>query len=126
MKIQLLPPPTRTLVPIRVLVSGEAELSSLRVVVTPMQGGSASAFTIPMKAASLSSGEERFLEGTFWLEQEGDYEISATSHQVDRVTERFRVREQSFLSFPVEFGIFMVSLIVVGMGLILWQRRKQA
>lgn len=121
MKIHLSQKTTRTLVPIQIRI--EEPSSSLRVVVTPTgeKAVAQDSFSIPMK----KTGEG--WQGSFWLEQPGDYELTAFS-QTQKASEHFHVKEQVFLSFPVEFGIFLLSLVIVsgflGGGFILWKRKK--
>ncbi len=126
MNASLSPQSIRALLPIYIDVWG-IDVSEIDV----SGGSSAKIQIVPTDARSTLSpfsvepvvfGDR--LRATFWLEHPGPYEARVSSG-TEVVTLPFQVREQTFLTFPIEFGIFMAILTVAAGGLILWHKRKK-
>jgi len=114
--IALRPESPRTVAPIEVRVLGGGAGPS-QVVVASAQGD---LFAVAMKEVPGGAA------GTFWLQAPGDYRLRATTAGGTAARD-FRVAQQDFLGFGVEFGLFLAALLIAGGGLILWFRsRKKA
>ncbi len=102
---------TRTLVPVTVVLKNSREPASVLV------KGSQDFFQVALKR------KNDFFQGEFWLEKPGVYDVTARDAQGTK-TESLVVRDQVFLSFGIEFGIFLSALTLAAMGVIVWHKRR--
>jgi len=115
MKMTITPQSPRTFLPINLLITEAQETPQISV--RSLAGDALPPFQVVLY------GSDGAYQGTFWLRQAGVYQIAvATPSQ--NLTKKLHVAEQKFLPFQIEFGLFTALFVIVGIGIVLWQRHK--
>ncbi len=98
--------------------------------VTTNEGALNSALVVPIKTESsfpsfsvplIKDSSSGHVIGTLTLQVPGVYKI-----KVDETEKILVVSDQKYLSFPVEFGIFSASVVLILSGLLLWLKKRKA
>ena len=118
MEVNLSTRETRTLVPVTVTLSDVTEPVSVTI-----REGSYDLFRVDLKKKHDDENGRFFWQGEFWLENPGSYEVWGID-SLHRAHASLQVREQIFLPFEVEFGIFLSVLSLASLGIILWYKKR--